>query len=397
METAVLSDWTTTRNSCPSEGDTQAAPPPSRTVPVSEATIMIVDDEPINIKAVQKYLQLAGYDRFVTTTNPRETLDLIRQHRPDVIVLDIVMPEFSGLQILEAIRGDSDLCHLPVLILTAATDGKTKQEALDLGATDFLPKPLQPQELLARMRNALVVKAHHDHLAKYSARLEQEVRQRTEQLEQSRREVIHVLACAAELRDHDTYNHVLRVGRFVGLIARQLGLPNGEVELLEQAAVLHDVGKIGIADAILRKPGKLSAQERDVMQTHCELGMSILRGRPSPESGRPRESAEIKRTTDSPVLKLAAVIAMSHHEKWDGTGYPLGLKGQGIPIEGRITAVADVFDALLSWRPYKSPLSLDLALDIVEEGRGKHFDPAVLDAFFARLDEIVRISLELAD
>ncbi len=353
------------------------------------ATIMIVDDEPIHIKVVQKHLREAGYDSFVTTTDSRQALSMVRSERPDVVVLDIVMPHVSGLHLLEAIRGDIDLHHLPVLILTAVSDEETWLKSLELGATDLLTKPVRPSELIPRMRNALVLKSHHDHLAENSARLEKQVRQRTTELTQSRREVIHVLACAAEFRDQETGNHVLRVSRYCGILARQLGLGLTRAELIEQAAILHDVGKIGIPDAILFKPDRLDATEFAIIQQHCQFGQQILLGmRDGQGEGGPA-------MCDSPVVQMAATIAMSHHEKWDGSGYPLGLAGEAIPLEGRITAVADVFDALGARRPYKEPIPLDRCFEILEEGRGSHFDPRVLDAFFARVDEIIQVASEL--
>jgi putative two-component system response regulator len=299
---------------------------------------------------------------------------------------------------LEVIRGDRDLAHLPVLFLTATTDEQIKAYALELGATDFLHKPVKPTELVPRIRNALVLKTHHDQMVAYSKRLELDVSQRTAELVRARVELIHVLACAAECRDQETGNHVLRVGRYVGLIARQLGFNEARSELIEQAAILHDVGKIGVPDAILLKPGRLTDEEMSRMKLHCEYGMNILRasaGGVHPEElGKSQDDCQWIR---SPILRLAATIAMSHHEKWDGSGYPLGLVGKDIPLEGRIVAVADVFDALGSRRPYKEAMPLERCLQILEEGRGKHFDPRVLDAFFARSEEIIQVSRDMAD
>jgi len=358
--------------------------------------VMIVDDEPINIKLIQKYLRGVGYQDFVTTTRSTEALDLVRTEQPDILILDVVMPEIDGLQILNAIRKDPVFAHLPVLIVTASTDEGTKISALELGATDFLHKPVKPIELLPRVRNALVVKAHHDQMAAYSKRLENEVAQRTAALKQSRQEVIHVLACAAEYRDHETGNHVIRVGRYSGIIARGLGFNQEDSDLIEQAAILHDVGKIGIADMILLKPGRLTETEFEQMKRHCEYGHRILSARPSDESRAllfRRGSAQSR----SPILRTAAVIAMTHHERWDGSGYPNGLAGEEIPIEGRITAVADVFDALSSKRCYKQPLPLDQCLERMLEARGSHFDPNVLDAFLSQFHEIARVAFRLAD
>ena len=361
-------------------------------------TIMIVDDEPINIKVVEKYLTQAGYGTFLSTNKPREAVEMIRREEPDVIILDVMMPDVSGLDILEVVRGDIRMHHLPVLILTAAADEQTKTRALETGATDFLNKPVNPSELVPRVRNALIVKAHHDHMALYSSQLESEVRERTRELAESRLEIIRVLACAAEYRDKETGNHVLRVGRYAGIIARQLGLSSAETEQLEQAAILHDVGKIGIADSILLKPGRLDRGEIAMMQNHCCYGANILRGIPSDgDRSRALLNKEFEELGNSPILKMAARVAMSHHEKWDGSGYPLGLAGDAIPIEGRITAVADVFDALGSRRPYKDPIPVDRCFELLQEGRGRDFDPRVLDAFLARKAEVTQVAQELAD
>ena len=357
---------------------------------------MIVDDEPINIKLIQKYLHGAGYQDFITTNDSRQALDLVRSEQPDILILDVVMPEVSGLDVLKSVRDDPQWSHLPVLIVTASTDEETKISALELGATDFLNKPVKPTELLPRVRNSLVLKAHHDQMAAYSKRLETEVAQRTADLAQSREEVIHVLACAAEYRDQETGNHVIRVGRFAGIIARELGFNPAEAELIEQAAILHDAGKIGISDSILLKPGKLTAAEYDLMKRHCEFGERILRALPS-EDNEPLLLYSCPPATRSPILQTAAVIAKTHHERWDGKGYPAGLAGEDIPLVGRITAVADVFDALSSKRCYKDALPLNDCIEVMKRERGRHFDPFVVDAFLRRIDEIKQIVINLAD
>jgi putative two-component system response regulator len=361
------------------------------------ATIMIVDDEPINIKVVRKYLREEGYQHFITTTQSSQANEIIRRELPDVVLLDIIMPQVSGLEILKTMRGDTRLQHIPVLILTASGETEVKLKALELGVTDFLTKPVEVSELLLRVRNALLIKAHHDHLANYSVQLEQQVRLRTAELIVSRQEVIRCLARAAEYRDHDTGNHVVRVGRFAAIIARQLGFDQERLELLEQAAMLHDVGKIGIPDAILLKPGKLDCREWEMMQNHCKFGGNIIQGMPDDELQSGLDDMELPNWCVSPVLMMASTIARTHHEKWDGSGYPSGFAGENIPIEGRITAVADVFDALSSRRPYKPSFPRTKCLAILEEGRGTHFDPKVLDAFFACIDQIIAVQNELAD
>ncbi len=249
-----------------------------------------------------------------------------------------------------AIRSDPDVSAIPVIILTANDDRATRLEALNRGATDFLQKPVDPSELAARVRNLLMVKAYHDHLRNHSRTLEDAVRARTMELEDSRRDVIRCLARAAEFRDDDTGHHVLRVGRYARLIGAELGLDPAYLEVLESAAQLHDVGKIGIPDAILLKAGPLTPEEVERMRKHCNHGKRIIELRREEEGARWRAHTEIGarilESGHSDVLKLAMRIALTHHERWDGTGYPLGLAGEDIPLEGRITAVADVFDAL---------------------------------------------------
>ena len=365
------------------------------------ARVAIIDDEPINVKLVRKHLSIAGYRNFVTSQDPSAAVELLFAEQPDVLLLDIMMPRISGLEILQRLRNNPRTQTLPVLILTAADDEQTKVQALELGATDFLSKPVRPTELLPRVRNVLLVKTHQDQLQRYAEDLESQVRTRTAELAASRLELIHCLARAAEYRDNETGRHVLRVGRYVGIIARQLGLPSETCELLEHAAPLHDMGKIGIPDDILLKPGKLTPEEFEMMQRHTSFGKRTFEPMTYDE-WRTFErhtflGEKILEMGSSPILAIAGRIALTHHEKWDGTGYPLGLSGEMIPIEGRITAVADVFDALSSRRPYKPPLPLEECFRILEEGRAGHFDPEILDAFFARKDEIVKIRMLFAD
>jgi putative two-component system response regulator len=368
---------------------------------VRSTRIMIVDDELTLIRVVRKYLADVGYDGVTGTTEPTEAVELIRQEMPDVLLLDIMMPKLTGLDILKILRQDKRLVHLPILILTASTDSSIKVRALELGATDFLLKPVDASELVARVRNALVVKTYQDHLARHADRLEAEVRARTAELAASRQEIILCVARAAEFRDSDTGHHIIRVGRYCGIIARALGYSEEDAANLELAAQMHDVGKIGIPDAILKKPGGLDPEEFEIIQKHCDYGRTIFQHIPEVDRGLVRGhtkmGAQILNVKSSPVMRLAARIAYTHHEKWDGTGYPAGLNGEEIPIEGRITAVADVFDALSSRRPYKSAMPFDKCFQIIAEKRGTHFDPEVVDAFLARKADVVQVQLELAD
>jgi putative two-component system response regulator len=365
------------------------------------AKIMIVDDEPINIMVVAKYLETAGFSRLASTSDSRQAFELIRQEHPDVLLLDIMMPDVDGLEILRQVRAERPFTQLPVIILTAVEDRQVKATALELGATDFLTKPVDPMELVPRVRNAVSIKTYQDHLAYQARELKHQVQRRTAELAASRLEVIHCLGRAAEFRDNDTGMHVVRVGRYAAIIAQQLGFDDAETELLEHAAPLHDLGKIGIPDAILLKQGKLEPEEFELMKRHCEFGIRIVE-ETSQEERRSLPSrlalgAGVQGIHRSPTLRMAGLIALTHHEKWDGSGYPIGLRGEEIPIAARITAVADVFDALSSQRPYKPPFPLEHCFAILEEGRGRHFDPQVLDAFFARKDDILTIHYVFAD
>jgi putative two-component system response regulator len=374
-----------------------AAQPPAG--PIASAKIAIIDDEPINIKVARKYLQGVGYREFITTTESVTAMQLISREKPDVVLLDVMMPQVDGIQILQAIRADPALAHIPVLILTASTDSDTKRRALESGATDFLAKPVDPSDLIPRIRNALIVKAHHDHLSRYSEQLERQVRLRTVELEASRLQVIHCLARAAEYRDDTTGRHVIRVGRYTTLLARELGFADTDAEMLGLAAQLHDVGKIGLPDAILLKPGPLLPEEFTIVKRHCEIGHGIVQPLQDEDWHALKTCADsgLASAGENTILLTAARIALTHHEKWDGSGYPRGLSREAIPVEGRITAVADVFDALTSARSYKPAMPPELAVQTMEKGRSAHFDPNILDAMLRRLDDFLKVLAEQAD
>ena len=267
---------------------------------------------------------------------------------------------------------------------------ETKQRALSLGATEFLNKPVDPNDLILRVRNALFVKAHQDQLSTNADVLEKEVQLRTMQLQKSREQIIHCLANAAEFRDNVTGQHVIRVGMYTAVIAKKLGFDQLYCDRIRLAAQLHDVGKIGIPDSILMSPDRLTAEEFEVMKRHCQIGGQII----EPLAIQDRQ---IYGSDDQAMLVLASNIALTHHEKWNGQGYPYGLEGDQIPIEGRIVAVADVFDALTSARPYKEAFEIQRALEIIASERGSSFDPDVVDAFFAEIKEICHIREHYGD
>lgn len=363
--------------------------------------ILIVDDEELNVRVARKYLRNWGFESVISVTDSLAAINRIRDEKPDLVLLDIMMPEISGMDILRHLRGESDTRHLPVIILSAHVEDEIRHEALKGGANDFLTKPIDSNELLPRVRNLLSLRANQTRLERASEYLEAEVQRRTAALVRAENHIVNCLARAAEYRDNETGRHVIRVGKYSALIATELGCDAEFVKLIEDAAKLHDVGKIGIPDSILFKAGKLDADEFGLMKQHCAFGINMLQ-QISPEEfhnfrRHVQVGASILNFKDSPLLSMASQIAMTHHEKWDGTGYPFGLSGKQIPLEGRIVAVADVFDALSSERPYKPAFPLEKCYSILTEGRGTHFDPQVLDAFMNRRDEAVTIQMQLND
>jgi putative two-component system response regulator len=357
--------------------------------------IMIIDDEPLVIRVVKRFLAGDGFTNFVTVEDSRNAMDAISKENPDVVLLDIMMPNVTGLDILRERQKDQAMVLVPFIILSANSENQIKREALALGATDFLAKPVDASDLTVRVLNSLTVKRHHDHIANYANELENQVTLRTAQIERSREQIIHCLARAGEYRDNETGEHVIRVGKYCAVIAEELGFGASYCRQIELAAQLHDVGKIGIPDSVLLNPGKLNHAEFEIMKRHCNLGCQIMEPLAENENQRIREHANvgsfIMEGVDSPMLELAAIIARTHHEKWDGTGYPNGLAGDQIPIEGRICCCADVFDALSSERPYKPKFPLQKCLEIMISERGTRFDQIVLDAFLKRLKDIERI------
>lgn len=368
---------------------------------IKQANIAIVDDESINIQVVRHQLSENGFKRFITNTESENAISMFHKLSPDLALLDISMPGMDGLDILRAMRADDELNNIPVIFLTASATTEIKYEALELGAYDFLPKPIDTNDILPRVCNALTLKAQQDQLHQQAEELEDLVQSRTRDLMHSRTELARCLGRAAEFRDNETGMHVIRVGYYVKIIARELGFSKSESELYELAAYLHDLGKIGIPDSILLKQGKLDDVEMEAMRQHARYGSEILEPVATYTAQKfishAQMATDILEGTTSPLLVAAASIAKTHHEWWDGSGCPLGLSGDAIPIEGRIVAIADVFDALSSKRPYKSAFPLGKCLAIMTEERGTHFDPTVFDAFMNRLDEVVACQRDFAD
>jgi len=340
--------------------------PGERAVAAVDARILIIDDQISNVHLVQRLLERAGYRNINGTSSSREGIALVERIHPDVILLDLQMPAPDGFAVLEAIRPHlSNGSYLPVLVLTADTSDEATQAALSQGARDFLGKPFQPAELLLRVKNLLETRLLHRLLQEQNRVLEERVWQRTRELEEAQVEVLERLASAAEFRDDDTGRHTRRVGEIAAQLGRLLGFDDQRVEIVQRAAVLHDVGKIGIPDNILRKPGALTAAERRIMCTHTTIGARMLSG------------------GSSAMVRAAELIARSHHEHWDGSGYPDGLSGERIPMEARLVAAADYFDAMTHDRPYRSAWPLEQVMTDIEAARGTHFDPRVVDALLA--------------
>lgn len=381
----------------PSKRPHREPSPTDRRDQVHCSRIVIVDDEPTVVGMLKLHLSRDGFSQVVGLTDSIAALEEINRLTPDVVLLDMMMPGVSGLEILQVMRAEATLKRIPVIVLTASSDSATKMAALQHGASEFLTKPIDPSELMLRIKNTLSVKSFQDHLADYSAILEEQVRVRTAKLEAAYDGIIRCLACAAECRDDATGHHVVRVGRYCAIIAEEIGLPPDFVRVIEVAAQLHDLGKIGIPDSILLKEGPLDATEMAEMQEHCDIGVRILQARSRDGLFVAADDTEIgaRIVPESAVLNLAASIAATHHERWDGSGYPHGLKGEQIPIEGRITAVADVFDALSSRRSYKPAMKVEECYTILSQGRGSQFDPAVLDAFFRRGEDVAAVRSEL--
>jgi putative two-component system response regulator len=368
---------------------------------IKRLKIFIVDDEEANVLITKRYLEKAGYDNCIYTTDSTKAIDIAINQKPDLILLDIRMPNINGLEILKLMKQNPVLREMAVVVLTAETDPKIKTCALEFGANDILTKPIDAVELIPRVRSALTVKTHLDQIANQKAELEEQVRSRTKELFQSRQQIILSLARAAEHRDNETGNHVIRVGVYSALIAHQIGWEPDAIEMLQQAAQLHDVGKIGIPDEILFKPGKLDPDEFAIIEKHCMIGKNIIAPFEASERDALRAHARlgqgILHIRNSPLMMMAARIAQTHHENWDGKGYPLGLAGEDIPIEGRIVAIADVFDALSSARPYKAAFPREKCFEIMNEMRGAKLDPFLLDAFYACGSKIVEVQMALAD
>jgi len=347
---------------------------------IKHLNILICDDSITNILLLTKLLESEGFDQVESVTDPLKVLPAMESKSFDLLILDIEMPRMNGFEVMQQIHSSPIAKQLvPILVLTGRQGADTRNRALKSGAQDFVNKPFDQTEVLLRVKNLLKVRAAYLAQANLTIELEKRVAQRTTELNKATDFLVERLAMAGEMRDTDTGKHVLRVGQYARMLALAYGLPPDVAYLLEKAAPLHDLGKIGIPDSILLKKGRLTDLERKVMNNHTNMGADLLANH------------------GSALVQMAATVALSHHEYWDGSGYPAGLRGESIPIEGRITSICDVFDALTSERPYKHAWSLEDALNYLEQKAGSQFDPQLIQLFIDNLDQVIAIRREYLD
>lgn len=346
---------------------------------LKQSKILIVDDEPVNVLLLEQMLAGVGYENVISTSDPREVLGLHLAEGFDLILLDMRMPHMSGVDVINALSVPEKENFVPILVLTAQTDDSTRNDALAAGAMDFLTKPFKHWEVLLRINNMLKTRAFYKAQRFRADDLEEKVRERTKEVRENQLKIVQRLGRAGEFRDNETGAHVLRMSKSCQLLALAAGLDEQHAEQILFASPMHDVGKIGIPDHILLKPGKLTFDEFEIMKTHTDIGGEIIGDH------------------TSELLTLARQIALCHHEKWDGSGYPLGTSGEDIPIESRIAAICDVFDALTSERPYKDAWPLEKAINLITEQSGKQFDPQLITVFLTIVPKIEQLRDEFPD
>jgi len=346
---------------------------------IRQARILIVDDEPANIALLEQMLEETGLEDIESTVDPRQVVELQLRIGFDLILLDIRMPHMTGIQVMDALAEPLREDYVPILVLTAHTDDQTRINALSAGASDFLTKPFKLWEVQQRILNMLKTRMFYKRQKGRAEELEERVRERTRELRDTQLQIVQRLGRAGEYRDNETGAHVIRMSKSCQLLALSAGLDKIHAERILFASPMHDVGKIGIRDDILLKPGRLDPDEFEIMKTHTTIGADIIGDHPSE------------------ILRMARQIALYHHEKWDGSGYPEGLKGEAIPIESRITAVCDVFDALTSARPYKKAWTFEDAADYIRDNAGKHFDPELARRFLDLIPDVVALRGDFPD
>jgi putative two-component system response regulator len=335
--------------------------------------VVIVDDTQINVTLMEALVKKIEGCQPVCFTESAKGLAWSLENDPDLVIVDYMMPAPDGIEFIRRLREVPERSETPILMVTADHEKEVRYRALETGATDFLTKPVDRIEFTSRVKNMLAIRRSHIVLADRAALLADEVRAATAEIHARERETIFRLARAAEFRDPETGAHILRMANYSRIIADKLGWSAADQDMLLQAAPMHDVGKLGTPDHILLKPGRLTPEEFDIMKGHAYIGWEILKD------------------SSSPILTMAAEIALTHHEKFDGSGYPSGTQGSAIPMTGRIVAVADVFDALTSARPYKEAWAMDRAIEFLKEGRGVHFDPDCIDAFLSSQDAVLAV------
>ena len=343
------------------------------------AKILIIDDQEVSIRLLTEILQKAGYKNIAFTTDSREAKELYQQVQPDVLVLDLTMPYLDGFQVMSQLKEVEQGSYLPVIVISGEESKELRFQALESGAKDFLNKPYDRVEVLIRINNLIEVRLLHNEVRDQNKLLDDKVKKRTQELYDTQLDVIQRLARAIEYRDSETGMHIIRMSNYSACLAAKVGMNLNDCELILTASPLHDIGKIGIPDSILRKPGKLTPEEWAIMKTHTTIGAELLSG------------------SNSRFLTMGKEIAISHHERWDGTGYPHGIKGKDIPFVGRICGICDVFDALTSKRPYKRAWSMDETLQEIKNQREKQFDPELVDVFFEILPQVYHIKEKYVD
>jgi putative two-component system response regulator len=357
-------------------------------------TILLVDDTPGNLSLLGEIL-MSFYHVRVASSGARALKAAASDPRPDLILLDVMMPEMDGYEVITHLKANPETAQIPVIFVTALSATEDESRGFELGAVDYITKPVRPPVVLARVRTQVELKLARDRLRHQNTWLEEEVQRRMTQNQMVQNVSVRALASVAEARDNETGNHILRTQGYVRVLAEEMAkLPKHAsvlspdlIDSYARAAALHDLGKVGIPDVVLHKPGKHTAQEWDVMRTHAKLGSDAI--------WRAIQDEDDRAGLD--FLYIAMEISHYHHERWDGSGYPAGLAGEAIPLPARLMALADVFDALLSKRVYKPAFSIEQTNAIIIEGRGSHFDPDVVDAYLARIDDFRAIATRYAD